>query len=126
MSRHHVRITRMIAAVLAFALVAQVAEAQVLNCVITGGMAPGDNHSAMIHHQHRQADGGSASTRSGSHSRSSGAAGCDQTMLCANVATIADTAMRVFQLDSVTPQILFGSGVLEARIICPDPPPPRV
>ena len=125
MLRHRARITRIIAVILTFALSTQVAEAQVVNCIMSSPHA-NDDHGGMIQYQHRAQDTGAAATRTGSDNQSAGAAVCSQTMLCANVAAVPTTAMRAFHFDNAGPQVSFGPVVPEARTLRPDPPPPRI
>jgi hypothetical protein len=110
---------------LAFALSTQVAEAQVVNCMMRSAQA-NDDHAGMME-RHRVHDAGNGATRSGhSHNQSSGATGCNQTMLCANVAAVPTTAMRSSGFDNAEAPISPGASVLRARTLRPDPPPPRI
>jgi hypothetical protein len=124
---HRARITRIIAAILTLALSTQVAEAQVVNCIIMSATQANHDHGGLTQHQHHASDAGTAATRSGdSHSQSSGTAGCSQSILCANAPAIPTTAMRTIHFDNAEPLISPGASVLEARALHPDPPPPRI
>jgi hypothetical protein len=123
---NRVRITRIIAAILTFALSTQVADAQVVNCPMSSTQMT-DDQGGMTQHQHRAHDPGQGVTRGGdSQDQSPGTARCSQTMLCANVAAVPTTPMRAFEFDNAEPQVSFGLGVPEARSLRPDPPPPRI
>lgn len=124
---HRAPITRIIAVILAIALSTQVAEAQVVSCIMMSAAQASDVHASMTQHQHHASNAGTPETRKGGpHNQSSETAGCNQAIFCANAPAIPTTAMSTIKFDSAEPPISFGPGVLEARALHPDPPPPRI
>jgi hypothetical protein len=127
MVAHRFRITRIIAAALAFALSTEVADAQIMGCAtMSGGYANG-HQSAMMRHEHRtRDDAAGATSQSSSHNTGSSTAGCNLNALCATAAAISNPTTHSAGFGSTERPISSGAGVLRVRTLCPDPPPPRI
>jgi hypothetical protein len=123
MIRHHIRIARTLAVMVAFTMIAQIAGAQSMKCEMRSTHMNQDR-GAIVHHDHSDDSGSPASSRGDSHS--SGAMSCSQVMICANAAVVSARESRAFQLGDGTLQISFDRHALQARTVRPEPPPPRI
>jgi hypothetical protein len=126
MMLHRARIARIIASILTIALATQIAQSQVVDCVVMSASQANEVHSGMTQHQQPSSAAVSVATRSGSDNQSSGTSGCNQASLCVNAAAIPATTMRAINIDIAELPISYRQGVLEARTLRPDPPPPRI
>lgn len=116
------RITRFIASILAMALSVQIVAAQGGNCVQMSTSQGAAAHQEM---HHSGFDEAKAATEA-SQTPTPPIPGCSQSILCMNATAMVDLTMGTGRIAHLSLPIACSPGTLEARVLCPDSPPPKI
>jgi hypothetical protein len=117
------RIVRIVFATLALTLSVRLVEAQPSAC---GSMTPSHTTAVTKHHEHASKVASVATRIAASVTENSGAAHCDQALLCTSGPGMPASGANTIRVDKSKVWISVAAGALEARRPNTDPPPPRI